>query len=251
MRRIMIYLMVTFGFSWTLWGIDYLSQKDYIPEPFGLVGNLAILGPLVGFLFVNRNDGKNNVSEIKNLFKSKSRKWIYWFALVSPFVLSFIGYILVVILNNEEFILGLSVQMIVPVALIILVVGGPIEEFGWRGILHPSIRKKYGVLLTTLIIGLIHGLWHIPLHFLEGTVQIEIPIIEFTMMTVLITFSYSFIYEYSSGFKPMLVLHWFANLSSALFMYWTTSAGRYYFFGIVLVFDLVLYFGFLRRKTST
>jgi len=248
MKRVVLYLVVTFAFSWLFWGIDYLSQEEYIPELFGLLGNLAIFGPLVGFLVVNKVDGKSSRSEIKRLVKSRSEKWLYWFALISPFVLSSVAYVLVVLLNNKEFELGLSIQMIVPVALIILFVGGPIEEFGWRGILHPAVRKKYGVIVTTLIIGLIHGIWHIPLHFLEGTVQMEIPIIEFTLVTILITFSYSFIYEFNVGFKPMLALHWFSNLSSAIFMYWTTSQGRYYFFGLVFVFDVVLYFVFLKKK---
>ncbi len=248
MKRVLIYLLVTFEFSWLFWGIDYLSQEEYISTIFGLLGNLAIFGPLVGFLVVNKLDNKGNLLEIKRLLKSKSEKWLFWFAAISPFVLSFLAYILVVILNNEEFVLGLSIQMVVPVALIILFVGGPVEEFGWRGILQPSIRKKYGILITTLTVGIIHGLWHIPLHFLEGTVQIEIPIIEFILITILTTFRYTFMYEFNVGFKPILLLHWFSNLSSAIFLYWTTSEGRYYLFGFMLVFDIVLYFVLLKKK---
>lgn len=241
MKRILIYIIVTFSTSWIFWGIQYLSQSYYIPQVFGLFGNLAILGPIVGYVVIKKIDKEKPFKEIKKLFKTSSKKWLYIFAGLSPFILSFIAYTLILIITKERFELGLSLQMIVPIALIILFVGGPIEEFGWRGILHPSLRKKYNILITTLIVGLVHGVWHLPLHFLNNTVQSNIPILEFIAVTVLVTFSYSFIYEFTKGFKPFLLLHWFANLSSALFVYWTSSTGRYYFFGIVLVMDVLLY----------
>ena len=42
--------------------------------------------------------------------------------------------------------------------------GAP-EEFGWRGFLQKELQKKYNPLITALIIGLVWGLWHLPLHY--------------------------------------------------------------------------------------
>lgn len=49
---------------------------------------------------------------------------------------------------------------------------GPVaEEFGWRGYVQPRLRRYYGQLATTVVLGAAWGLWHVPLYFLNGTGQ--------------------------------------------------------------------------------
>ena len=49
---------------------------------------------------------------------------------------------------------------------------GPVaEEFGWRGYVQPRLRRHYGQLATTVVLGAAWGLWHVPLYFLDGTGQ--------------------------------------------------------------------------------
>lgn len=37
------------------------------------------------------------------------------------------------------------------------------EELGWTGFAVPTLRKRYGILATGLFMGLLWGLWHLPL----------------------------------------------------------------------------------------
>jgi uncharacterized protein len=37
------------------------------------------------------------------------------------------------------------------------------EELGWTGFAAPALRKRYGILATGLIMGLLWGAWHLPL----------------------------------------------------------------------------------------
>jgi len=37
------------------------------------------------------------------------------------------------------------------------------EELGWTGFVIPQLRKRYGILTTGLIVGLLWGAWHFPL----------------------------------------------------------------------------------------
>ena len=48
---------------------------------------------------------------------------------------------------------GIASALVVPV----------FEELGWTGFAVPELRKRYGVLTTGLIVGLIWGVWHLPL----------------------------------------------------------------------------------------
>jgi membrane protease YdiL (CAAX protease family) len=36
------------------------------------------------------------------------------------------------------------------------------EEPGWRGFALPCLQQQYGPLLGSLILGLLHGVWHLP-----------------------------------------------------------------------------------------
>ncbi|NUR52363.1 MAG: CPBP family intramembrane metalloprotease [Hamadaea sp.] len=46
-------------------------------------------------------------------------------------------------------------------------VGACGEEIGWRCFLQPAVRTRWGVLASSTVVGLIWGLWHVPV-FAEG-----------------------------------------------------------------------------------
>lgn len=48
-----------------------------------------------------------------------------------------------------------------------ILIGALGEEIGWRGFLQPTLEKHNSVLLSSIIIGLIWGLWHIG-HYKNG-----------------------------------------------------------------------------------
>ena len=60
---------------------------------------------------------------------------------------------------------------IVPMFILFTIAAGIGEEFGWRGFLLPRLQTRYNALASSLIIGGMWAIWHIPLFFLEGTFQ--------------------------------------------------------------------------------
>ena len=42
------------------------------------------------------------------------------------------------------------------------------EELGWRGFLLPRMQARYNALVSSLIVGTLWGLWHLPLFMVEG-----------------------------------------------------------------------------------
>lgn len=60
---------------------------------------------------------------------------------------------------------------IVPMIIVLTVLAGMGEEFGWRGFAMPRLQARYNALVSSLIIGLLWGIWHTPLFLTEGTIQ--------------------------------------------------------------------------------
>ncbi|HEV2122775.1 MAG TPA: CPBP family intramembrane glutamic endopeptidase [Chloroflexota bacterium] len=52
------------------------------------------------------------------------------------------------------------------VALLFVVALG--EEAGWRGVALPRLQQALGPVHATLVLGLLHGLWHLPVFFVAG-----------------------------------------------------------------------------------
>lgn len=60
---------------------------------------------------------------------------------------------------------------VLPMIVVLTLLAGLGEEFGWRGYLLPRLQQQHSALAASLIIGFFHSLWHIPLFLVEGTAQ--------------------------------------------------------------------------------
>jgi len=60
---------------------------------------------------------------------------------------------------------------IVPMFIMLTIAAGIGEEFGWRGFLLPRLQTRHNALVSSLIIGGMWAIWHIPQFFIRGTFQ--------------------------------------------------------------------------------
>lgn len=60
---------------------------------------------------------------------------------------------------------------VVPMFILFTIAAGIGEEFGWRGFLLPRLQTRHNALVSSLIIGVMWAIWHIPLSFIPGTFQ--------------------------------------------------------------------------------
>ena len=74
--------------------------------------------------------------------------------------------------------------------------GGPLgEELGWRGFLLPELLKRYRPLAASVILGVIWGLWHLPIDIyagygLEGLAAVPVRVITAIALSILFTWFY-------------------------------------------------------------
>lgn len=52
-----------------------------------------------------------------------------------------------------------------------MVVLGPVEEIGWRGLALPLLQRRLTPLAAGLVVGVVWAIWHVPAFLLAGTLQ--------------------------------------------------------------------------------
>ena len=91
-----------------------------------------------------------------------------------------------------------------------LIVLGGLEELGWRGILQPKLEKIMAYLPSVLVVGVIWGLWHLPLWFIHGTVQSGFSFWLYFVSGLVLNSSFTAFYKYTNNLFLCITSHaWF------------------------------------------
>jgi membrane protease YdiL (CAAX protease family) len=217
------FFLITFIWSWVLWTPFVLANFKIIHFTDKLLSFLTMpiiilgaFGPLVGALFVLRQEKGNKDSSVKYL-RTFLDLQLGWKAYVFPLVIfgssTFIAWFLPELFGEKRLPMLLpSIWVFIPYLLIMIFLGGGQEEFGWRGYALPQLERQFGIWFANIILGIIWGCWHLPLWFIQGTNQIYMNFGGFILLTIGYSFIFSWIREIS-GNKPFsgLYTHGVAN----------------------------------------
>jgi membrane protease YdiL (CAAX protease family) len=77
------------------------------------------------------------------------------------------------------------------------------EELGWRGFALPKLQEKYNALVSSIILGIFWGLWHIPLWIAFGQTAVPLLINVIGIVGTAILFTWVF-----NSTKESLLLVW-------------------------------------------
>ena len=175
-HQLATFFVLTFAISWTLW-LGLAAAELPITTTTGAVLNVvAIAGPSIAAVLLTIRLG-----QLRQLLAgfSLSRLSARWsaVALGLPLVLMgiAIGVAVAVLGAPNPQLAGGLVSVLLVEFVRILLVGGPLgEELGWRGFALPRLQQRRTALTSSVLLGLVWGLWHIPLYFVPGTGQYEL-----------------------------------------------------------------------------
>jgi membrane protease YdiL (CAAX protease family) len=242
------FFIITFVWSWILWLLPVLRSTAFpdLPEAVGLLGMFAPFGPgVAAFWLVRREAGRegSRVLWARGWRADFDRRWLVPALGLGPLVglLTVAG---VVLFGGEvDWGDGVAPLMILPVFLLIYFANALPEEYGWRGYALDPLQRRFNALGASLVLGLIWGLWHLPLVFIEGTTQATIPFHEFVLQTMVLAVLYTWLYNNTGGSVLIAALfHASANIAGAAIPTWTTGLGRWINFLLLLsVVGLVIW----------
>jgi len=259
------FFLLTFAYSWVIW-IPSVLDGIGIKLPFSVTGYstvVVIIGafaPLMAAItLVIREQGWKGIKAFFGEALDFHIKPIYLIlALALPVLIHLIAHYLALAVGLDVaktlFPSEISVAPIVlaiPYFILMLVIGGGQEEFGWRGYAQEPLQEKIGVIPASLVIGVIWGIWHLPLWFMTGDLHSAYSFLAFVIMTTSISVMYAWLYN-SSGKKLIVVMffHAMSNTAAPLLpflhgiegkpesAYWIYAAVNV-IFGIIFAFVLI------------
>jgi membrane protease YdiL (CAAX protease family) len=212
-RGIIVFFSMTYAISWIIWIPIALSSNNILlfhisPFPGIIIGGMA--PSLVGLILILEEQGISGTkSLLGRLFQWKVNIRWYIFVLCIPAVIISTSIIINSIFANVP--INISTigdwRIILITFIVTLFIGGPIgEELGWRGYALPKMGETRKPLLASLIVGLGWGLWHLPLFWINGSLQADIPVIWFIVSILAESVLYTWIYTSTGGNLFLMVL---------------------------------------------
>lgn len=233
-RRVWAFFALTLFISWSTWLSAAAAEAGLLPFSIPLaVQAVGIFGPALAALIVAaRVEGREGLRRLwRRLVRWRVGWQWYALALLGPALL-FAAAIAIGAL------LGLSVDLSRPAVLdlvgddslspwlllpplflyTLITVAG--EEIGWRGYALPHLLDQQSPLTASLIVGLVWGLWHVPLASLPetGAGIVHIPIFWFMVDILGASILYTWIFRRSGRSLLIIVLLHTANNVAASYL---------------------------------
>jgi membrane protease YdiL (CAAX protease family) len=218
-HQLISFFFVTFLIMYSvLFTVAFVNPAGWF-KPWSLAWFLSIFSPTFGSLIVSAIIG--GWDEVKRLLSGLFRwnvgvRWyvatlfLFWGPLL-------IGLIYVTMGNpypgiNPELTWGILAGQ-----LFFNIFSGPVsEELGWRGFALPRLQQKFNALVSSLILGTMWALWHLPLFFIPGSDQSQIFFPIYLVLNIAFATYMTWLYNNTKGSVLIAILaHFCINISMA------------------------------------
>jgi len=213
------FFVVAFGLPWIGWSSIRIFELN---EPSALRTALFYTGDfcsVAGLVAIYVQSGKAGVVDLLKRCVRIDVAPLWWLiAIFLPLAIAFAGYLLVGALNGGVGpieVSGLFAALGTP--MLMAMTTGPLgEELGWRGYLTPKLLETQNAIVTSLFVGFVWGIWHLPLYF-SSVFSTFAGGVEFTIGLMLTSIIMTAILRNTRGSVLLAVIyHWMMNISSSL-----------------------------------
>jgi membrane protease YdiL (CAAX protease family) len=248
------YYILVFAISWggililingpgNIPGTKEQAEKLFFPALITMFAGPFISGILINFIV----DGKGGLRKLlSHLMRWRVKlRWYTIAVLTGPLLVAAVLFGLSIF--KQEFLPGIVTSKD-KISLIIfglswgLIGGGLLEETGWTGFVIPQLRKRYSIISTGLIVGILWGIWHFMIAFwasnyMAGAGSWTMFVAGFLAFYLLALPAYRvllvFVYDRTESLPVIMLMHAFLSASTIIFQ--PSSTGE-----IGFIWNLVL-----------
>jgi membrane protease YdiL (CAAX protease family) len=265
-RKLVLFFLIAYGFTWIFWISEALASRgllgssvlvDFLLSP----QNPAAWGPFVSAVLLTfwYQRGRGVLGLLKKGVDYRfAKKWWIPTLLLCPLIIG--GALGIAALAGEsipELYWIADPSLILVNFVVILFTGGPLqEEFGWRGYALPRLQSRFNALVSSVIVGFMWGLWHLPYFFIGTELTYAYGIIPQIITAILLSILLTWLFNNTGGsILVSLLFHNMFNLSNDMFPALKTQLGSPLFiaFFVTAAVLVVLVWGYkkmVRQKTK-
>ncbi|HOR01085.1 MAG TPA: CPBP family intramembrane metalloprotease [Anaerolineae bacterium] len=202
---VLFFYILAFGLSWLGWAPQVAGSRGIAPfdhPAFALGLLLAALGPAIAALIVaGASEGRAGLKALlAPLLAWRVHPAWYLLALVGPVAL-FAGATLIDAARSGSY---AGFKTLVPwygilTALLTNLLLNVWEEIGWRGFAQQRLQARLQPLAAATLVGLLWGLWHLPLFFVRGHPFAGEPYLPWLLGIVAEAILYAWLYNGARG----------------------------------------------------
>jgi uncharacterized protein len=227
-QPVVAYFAIAFAGTWALTiplalssGVNLFRLPDIA---FVLLFIFSIYtGPFLGALIVTRSiEGR---AGIRQLFKRTGQ----WRVGVRWYLAAIFSFLLIWLVSFSALYRGAPLRGLIANPLLLVTIFLPWllqgifipslgEELGWRGFALPRLQAQYGPILAAIILGMLQGIWHLPILFtpLLGPFTLE-KLITFVLTAIGAVFLYNWVFNHARGSLLIAILmHASSNAASRM-----------------------------------
>ena len=212
---LIVFFVLTFAVTWTL----FISVAAAIPATTVPGHVLVLLGTyapgIVALALTARQTGRDGVRALlaRILIANVAAKW-YVFA-VSYIVFVKLGAALLHRLITGAWpAFGTEPLYLIPLAIAASTPFQAGEEIGWRGYALPRLADRYGLAASSVVLGAIWALWHLPQFFIAGGDTYQQSFVVWAPQVVAISIAMAWLYAKTGG-SLLLVMLMHAAINNA------------------------------------
>lgn len=236
MTTVRQFVVVTFGIMLAGWGsLVVLGHQGITQDEHAWLFLLFMIGglsPTIASYLVLKRGGI--VADLRGwariVFHARSSPWHY--VTTAVFVILFFATQIAVsgVAEAQPFYMFFAF-------LPVMLVGGGMEEAGWRFILQPELDRKLGFVPSVIVTGVVWFAWHIPLFYIPGTGQSESDLWMFAINVMGMSFFYGAILRIAGRAAVFLsiVAHTMTNAAWNTLPFTETWQGTMATFAVMVV----------------
>lgn len=218
-KPILEYLFWLFAIAWLCEGILILGEHTgIIKGTVGFILSYTVIGFGSGFapayatyIILKKNKRINGFKSFLILvFNNEIKK-----NTIIVTGLFFTSQLIVNLITNTY--VGNSWYMFI-VFLPLMIIGGGIEEIGWRGFLQPALTEKMSFPLSSILVGVIWAIWHLPLWLIQNSSQSSLNFISFFCYCIVFSFILGTLYKITKNVFSCVLLHAWGNVLGSMFI---------------------------------
>lgn len=209
-KALLVFFLLVFALTWGIWVPMAVLQVD---NPVYKLGTFAPTIVALALIWV-----RQGISGLKELLQ----RVLDWRVKIGWYLFSFFVAVPIVLLSiwihiwlggsKPQFNDPAQLYLVAPAFLYVLFFSVLGEEIGWRGYALPRLLENYDALTSSLILGLIWGVWHLPLFWMAGNFHATIPFSAFMLQVIAFSIVYTWMFVKTDG--NLLLPHLFHAASN-------------------------------------